>query len=299
MKLGFVGNNATKAICEHTTDIRLVIDELTEGVIVEHPSTNINDITCINTCIAVQNMIARPDLERAFFSELGIKSAISNSFLYGFIGPKGFSDLLEVSYSTKFMAGNIGPSLGFLQGTAIPATREVYQAFPMLSQIEQGLIAIEYAGEITLGCLHDYSICTILFGHQTGLFALYNELSQLPAQANFEWCFGKGEYCKVHENGVSVTTLLSNSPFPAPSSRRTEVIAPVGAEKHLYRVQFGAHEVAFVATWGKDIVEAKRRTRRTIENCVSFNPELQYRMDYGYKEQFVLSQATYTTLGGQ
>jgi len=299
MKLGLVATNAVKAICEHTKDIRLTIDELTEGVIVEHPNTSINDIECINTCRAVQNMLARPDLERAFQLELGIKTSTPTSYLYGFIGPKGLSDLLEVSYSTRFMSGDIGPSLGFVQGTAIPVTTEVYQAFPILKDLERVLIEIEYRGEIAFGCSEDYQICQILYGHQTGMFALYTELSQLSAQANFEWCFGKGEYCKVHTNGVSVTTLLSNSPFPVPTSSRTEVIAPVGAEKHLYRVQFNVHEVAFVATWGTDMIEAKRRARRTIENCVSFNPELQYRIDYGYKEQFVLSQPKYSELGGQ
>ena len=299
MKLGLVGSNAVKAICEHTTDVRVGIDDLTEGVIIEHPSTHVNDIPCINTCIAVQNMMARPELEKAFYKELGLVAAPVASFLYGFVGPKGFSDLLEISYSTRFMSGDVGPTLGFTQGTALPVPEEVYEAFPVLKDIEKTLIDLEYAGEIALGCTPDYKICTMLFGHQTGMFALYTELSQLSAQANFEWCFGKGTSCRLHVNGVSVTTLLSNSSFPVPSPKASEVIAPVGAEKHLYRVQFGLHEVAFVATWGTDMGEAKRRARRTIENCISFNPELQYRIDYGYKERFILSQQKYSQLGGQ
>ncbi len=299
MKLGLVSYNATKAICEHTKEVITTIDDTTEGVIVEDPNMVVNNIECINTCTAIQNMNARPDLKEAFFDELKIKKATPVSYLYGFINSTGFSDLLEVSFSTRFMSGNVGPVLGFVQGTAIPTNKEVYQAFPQLKKIEEALIAIDYRGEIGLGCTKDFNICNLIFGHQTGMFSLYTELSQLSAQANFEWCFGKGAFCKVHERGISVTTLLSSSPFPAPSSKQTEVIAPVGAEKHLYRVQFESHEVAFVSTWGKDIIEAKRRTRRTIENCVSFNPELQFRIDYGYKEQFVLNQPTYLDLGGQ
>lgn len=299
MRLGLIADTATKAICEHTKEVVVGVDELTEAVIVEHPYTHINDIKTINTCIAVQNMYARPNLREAFFQELGIHNSVATSFLYGYVGPKGFSNLLEVSYSTRFMAGEVGPSLGFVQGVAIPTGSEVRNAFPKINEIEKALIELEYVGEITLGCAKDYSICSILFGHQTGMFSLFTELSQLSPQANYEWCLGYGEACLVHADGVSVCTLISNSPFPIPSSKETNIIAPVGAERHLYRVQSNPHEVAFVSTWGKSLIEAKRRTRRTIENCVSFNPELQYRIDYGYKEQFVLSQERYSKLGGQ
>lgn len=299
MRIGLIAQGAEKAICEHTKEVVLGIDDLTEAVLVEYPGTYVPDLPSINTCLAVRNMKAQPKLEEMFQSELGVVNSTIDSFLYGFFNGKNFSDLLEVSYSTRFMAGDIGASIGFVQGTAIPATNEVFAAFPELTQIQTGLNEIEYRGEITLGCTRDFHISDIKFGHQTGLFALFTELSQLAPQANYEWCLGIGHECKVHEDGISVCTLISNPPFPVPTSETVPLIAPVGAEKHLYRVNAMSHEVAYVATWGVDLVEAKRRTRRTIENCVSFNPNLQYRYDYGYKERFVFSQEKYQKLGGQ
>lgn len=299
MKLGLLANNANKAICEHTKEVVIGIDDLTEAVIVENPLTHVPDILALNTCTAVRNLLSQEKLEKEFYQELDITIGKPISYLYGFIGDKGFSDLLEVSYSTRFMAGNVGPMLGFVQGTAIPTTSEIKQAFPQLVQIEQALKAIEYKGEITIGCSADYTICDIQYGHQTGMFALFTELSQLSPQANYEWCLGVGDKCLVHEDGVSVCTLLSNSPFPVPSPRPTTIVAPIGAERHLYRTDFYSHEVSYVATWGTSIIEAKRRTNRTIINCLSFNPYLQYRIDFGYKQQFVLSQQKYIDLGGQ
>jgi hypothetical protein len=299
MKLGLIADNAHKAICEHTKNVVVGIDDMTEAVIVEHPLTHVPDIDSINTCVAVRNLLTNTQMEEAFLAELNIKPGPSASLLYGYIGPKGFSDLLEVSYSTKFMSGDVGQNLGFVQGTGIPASPDIRMAFPQINKIEKALIDIEYKGEIVLGCAADYTICDIKYGHQTGLFALFTELSVLPPQANFEWCLGKGEKCSLHSDGVSVCTLLSNSPFPVPSPQPTTLIAPVGAERHLYRLVFNSHEVAFVSTWGTSIMEAKRRTRRTIENCVSFNPFLQYRIDYGYKERFIFNADRYKELGGQ
>ena len=299
MKLGLIADNAHKAICEHTKSVVVGVDDMTEAVIVEHPLTHVPDIDSINTCIAVRNLLTNKQLEEAFLRELEIKPACAVSFLYGFIGPKGLSDLLEVSYSTRFMSGDVGLNLGFVQGTGIPTGNDIRMAFPQIGKIEKALIDIEYRGEIVLGCTSDYQICDIKYGHQTGLFALFTELSVLPPQANYEFCLGKGDACTLHPEGVSVCTLLSNSPFPVPSPQPTNLIAPVGAERHLYRLVFNSHEVAFVSTWGTSVIEAKRRTRRTIENCVSFNPFLQYRIDYGYKEKFVFSQERYKELGGQ
>lgn len=299
MKLGLIAENSHKAICEHTKTVVVGIDDMTEAVIVENPLTHVPDIESINTCVAVRNLLTNADLERQFLEQLDIKPSTAVSFLYGFVGPKGFSDLLEVSYSTRFMSGDVGMSLGFVQGTGIPTDKEVRNAFPQISKIEKALVDIEYSGEIVLGCTSDYTICDIKYGHQTGMFALFTELSVLPPQANYEWCLGRGEKCTLHPEGISVCTLLSNSPFPAPAVQPTTLIAPVGAERHLYRLVFNSHEVAFVSTWGTSVMEAKRRTRRTIENCVSFNPFLQYRIDYGYKEKFVFSQERYKKLGGQ
>ena len=299
MKLGLIAETAAKAICEHTKHVVVGIDELTEGLIVENPKTYVPDIGCVNTCLAVRNMLIQPQLQEMFLGELGITGGSPVSLLYGFVGPKGFSDLLEVAYGTRFMSGDVGKSLGFVQGTALPVGKDVFTAFPQLLAIQEALKEIEYCGEITLGCKADFTLGTLRFGHNTGLFALFTELSQLSPQANYEWCLGVGTECKVHAEGVSVCTLLSNPPFPGVATTPSGVIAPSAAEKHLYRMIAGNQEIAYVATWGTTVIEAKRRTRRTIENCASYNPELQYRIDYGYKEKFVLSQDKYIQLGGQ
>ena len=75
MKLGLLALGAEKAICEHTKEVVLGIDELTEAVIVEHPGTFVPDIQSINTSLAVRNMHAQPNLKELFDKELEIGRA--------------------------------------------------------------------------------------------------------------------------------------------------------------------------------------------------------------------------------
>lgn len=295
MKFGLLAQTARDCIIEHTKNVSVGIDSATEAVIVENAGTYVPNIKALNTSLAVRNMIAQPELERLFRQDVGIVEGVPQSYLYGFMSGKGLSEMLEISYSRRFLTGNAGPVLGFVQGTGMLAV-DAHAAFPTLAGVEQALVELEYLGEIALGCTKEFQICDIQFGHNTGFFSLFTELSHLAPNSNYEWCLGIGDACKLHEEGIASTTLLSLPPFPHITQTTVPLVAPPAAERHLYRTQVAGHSLAYATAWGLDVREVKRRLRRTIENCVAYNNELQYRVDYGHREVFTLMQERYRSL---
>jgi hypothetical protein len=309
MNIGYMGDSAYRTVIEHCNSVTLGINEDTEAVIVEHAAIlPPKDLPVLNTCPAVYKLATHPELQESFNAVHNIVEAYPTSYLYGFIGPEGLSDVIEMTASTRFLTGEIGPQLGFVQGTGLKCTENVNMAIPDLPLLIDSLVTMKYRGEIAIGITQGFQVCSVQFGHFTGGFALYTELSKDSPQAMYEWCLGVGVGSKLAQDSVAVVTLLSYPPFPYSSDVGFSIKAPSGAEKHLYRVSQGKAEIAYSAAWGVEAYEAKRRCRKTIDNCRNYNKDIQYRIDYGCKEQFVidygckeqfvLSHKTWLALGG-
>jgi hypothetical protein len=275
MNIGYAGTANYRAVIEHTRDVTLNVNEDAQAVIVESAlMAGPTDLPVINTSPCVRGLMVDDECARGFKELYNIHDGYPATYLYGFIGPSGVSDLIELTHSTRFLTGEIGPQLGFAQGTAIACDDHTTMA--------------------TKG----FGICEVRFGHFTGGFCLYNELTSNNIQDSYEWCIGRGEPATLHTNGLSVCTLISHGPYPHDLAVHSAVKAPSGAEKHLYRVCHDKAEVAYAGAWGKDIFEAKRRCRKTLENCAQYDKAVQYRIDYGYKDLFVLNQDRYIDFGG-
>lgn len=299
MKIGYIGEGAYRTVMEHCKSITLGINEDTEACLVESAQMEgPSDLPCLNTCQGVRTLSNMPELATLFSQQHGLVDAYPTTYLYGFISPDGWSDMIEMTYSTRMLTGDIGVQVDFVQGTGLAVVDDLALAIPQTEGLKQSLVELEYRGEIKLGLTKDYKICSVEFGHSTAGFALYTELLSRNPQEMYEWCLGIGEKPRLFEDGVAVVTMLSYPPFPYDTSVGLSVKAPRGAEKHLYRVAYGKTEVAYASTWGKDIFEAKRRCRKTIDNCRAYNKDIQYRIDYGCGDFFVLSQERYEKMGG-
>ncbi len=300
MKLGYVGDSSYRTVIEHCKEVALGVNEDTEAVIVESSMIEgPRDLPLLNTNLAVRNLISTPALQAEFHQVLGLVEGFAVTYLYGFMSKERLGDLLEMTYSTRFLAGEIGSQLGFVQGTGLACSSDTKMAVRQLTEVEGMLQSMKYRGEILLGVTRDYQICSLQFGHFTGGFALFTELATANPQAFYEWCLGEEEEPHLYEQSVSVCTLLSYPPFPYNTEVGFSIKAPSGAERHLYRMSIDRCEVAYSATWGKDIFEAMRRCRKTIDNCRAYNKEIQYRIDFGRRQKFLLNQEKWLSLGGE
>jgi hypothetical protein len=298
MELAYVGDSAYRLVIEHSKNITLAITESTEAVVVEsatiEPPT---DLPAINTCPGVRALAINREWEAEFRSIHNVKDAYPATFLYGFISASGLSDMMEMTYSTRFLTGEIGPQVTFSKGTGLKCVEDLGQAVPDLPALVKSLVEIEYRGEIAFGITKDFHICAVRFGNFPLGFALYTEISKFSPQDNYEWCLDVGEAGRLNDS-ISVATLLSYPDYPYDTSTPLSIKAPASAEKHMYRFMVDATEVAYSAAWGEDIMEAKRRCRKTIDNCRNYNKDIQYRIDYGYKESFIISAERWLSLGG-
>lgn len=299
MKIGYMGERSYRAVIEHSKEITLAINEETEGVIVESALTEPPpDLLALNTCTGVRVMALNEEIRDNFNEVHGLSGGYPIVYLYGLLSPDGPSDFIEMTHSTRFLTGDIGPEVLFCQGSAVACDDSVYMAVPGLRGLINNLIDIGYRGEIAFGITADFKISAIQYGHLTLGFTLYTELSKHSPQSNYEWALGHGIGGKVHNKCTSIATLLSYPPFPYPVDKPMSVRAPNIAEKHLYRIQEGMHEIAYAAAWGDDVHEAKRRVRKTIDNCRNYNKDIQHRIDYGHKQRFLITPEVWRELGG-
>lgn len=300
MRVGLYAKQSPRAILEHTKNVTLGVTVDTEGIMVEDVLHNVtSDLPVINSSIGAKVIASVDEKRRLFREEFGFVDQKPESFLYGFLSPDKVSDLMEMQISGKFMTGNVGTDVGFVQGTAVPCDKDVYIAFPKLEGVIDALHILRYSGEIVIGVTRDFQICSLSFGHCTGAWSLFTELAQQSPQETIEFCFGKRPNCLLHSDRVATCTLLSYPPYPYTDTEPFSVLAPRIAERHLYRFNVGNSELAYAAASGKQVFEARRRIRRTTENCSNYNPVLQYRIDYGVRESFVFSQERYLALGGR
>lgn len=299
MKIAIVANTAQRAILEHIHDGTLDMSDDIEGVMVEDCLTSVpQGLPVINTCTGAIVLEQDEELRAAFHEEVGIVPGIPDSFLYGFISPTGVSDFMEMSVCDRLMVGGVGPKCGLVQGCAVPCSSDVYDAFPDLAVLIDALHQIQYCGEISIGISRNFKICTVMFGHCTGAFALFTELAAQNPQSTLEFAFGKRDICRLHETRISIATLFSYPPYPHANDTPFSIVAPRQAERHLFRFQVGASELAYASSSGDRLYEARRRLRRTMDACSKYNDSLQYRTDAGKFRRFVFSQERYRDRGG-
>ncbi|MDB4261298.1 hypothetical protein N9878_00385 [bacterium] len=297
MKLSVIARTAHRTIMEHTTSATLGMAAGVQGVWVEDPKEEVaTELPVVNTCVGARNLLGNPELMKDFGDAYGLVSGTPVSYLYLVLSPTSNSDVMELQISSRFMTGNVGAEIGFVQGTGLSCGPEVYEAFPNLEELIDALHVIQYCGELLLGVTRDFQICRMAVGHCTGAWSLFTELAQQSPQDTLEFCFGKRKKCLLHEDRVAVSTLLSYPPYPYTDRSSFSVLAPCIAERHLYRFNVGACELAFVAAGGGSVAEARRRVRRTIRNCEKYNPEIQYRVDYGKFCKFLFNEEKYRSI---
>lgn len=299
MKLGVNAIKSPRAILEHLTDGVMGVSPGVAGIIYEDVLQElIEGIPLVNTCIGAQVLEQSDKHLSLFYEGVGIVDKDPVAFLYGFISPTGVSDLMEMTVSNYLLTGDVGPQCGFVQGCGIPCSSEVFQAFPKLDLLLDALHQIQYCGEVAIGVTEDFQLCSLKLGHCTAAFALFTELSKQSPQSNYEYSFGKTGACLLHEDRISLCTLLSYPPYPHSKEMPFSIMAPNQAERHLFRHNLGKSELAYVAAFGSTVFEARRRVRKTIENCRKYYDSLQYRIDYGKYQKFVFNSEVYKERGG-
>jgi hypothetical protein len=273
-----------EAITGHTSEVTIGRTADTTALYLENPLLPIDEnLLCINSSLAIQNYLLNPKIKSAVNMHLGLTGEIGKSSLYAFFNGETFSDWLEVSFSTRFMAGNVGPDIGFATGVGLRCDSEVYAAVPQLGEIKKFLKESSYRGEVLLSITEDFRITNMLFGHFHGHFALYTELSQLgKADGILEFLVGNQLACELGSN-IGVANLVTLPPFPLqlPGLKVRNILAPQSAEKHLWRVRAGLLQTVVVSVRGLYLLEARRRMRKTMDNMSKYSPDIQYRIDYG------------------
>ena len=303
MKIAIVNSNGeNKSVWDHTTGNELNQLAGCEGVFLDSPLLNDGSIELpiINSCIGIQNLLLDEKLREATFDSLGFIPAekVNGNFLYCLFNGENFSEILELSTSMRFMTGGIGPKIPFAQGVGLKCSNTVYEAFPAIIRLREMLGRLNYHGEVLCQITPDYTISRAMFGHTYWAFAMFAEICKNSVQDMLEFMFGKIPTCELFDS-ICVGNLVSQSPFPNIGLVNHMIHAPKGAEKHLWRVPRQGGEFAIITCHGGYLKEARKRIRRTLDNLVGFNDELQYRIDYGLRMSFVLEVKRYKELEEQ
>ena len=293
MKIGILGNNIDAGIINHTYDVKMGIDEETEGIFAETLLLDLStDLPVANTCIAVQSLQVDKKLSEEFRRELRLSPAKSHSYLYGFYNGGRFSQFLECNYSTRFMNENVGPNVGFSVGVGLGVRCKIIEAIPMLNIIQDALMKMEYAGEVLLGITDGYEICSVEFGHFFGLFSIYAEICKQNTQEILEFCLGRETEIELFPD-LSISCLVTKPPFPAPAFKNGRIEIPKSAEKHTWRVEMSNTDLIIVTAHGANIYQTRDRIRLTLDNMKKYDADLQHRTDFGFKGKFLLESETY------
>lgn len=301
MKMSINATSNMRDILEHTKSVTLGVSPSTTHIIWDdiYPiPLELRDRNHMNNSASIAKLLQNPEAYETFKTVFNITKGQTAFHLYGFIGPNGVGDLIEISAKHRFMVGDCGPIVPFVQCAGIACDSTIYDALPTLVGLLNGIQEIGYCGELLISCTESFEICDITFGHNVAGFALVCEMSKQNPQSFFEFCFGLTPTYALHTDRIAINTLLSYPPFPANTDTPFTILAPPSSEKHLYRFSIGRNELAYVCTWGLYVQEAKRRCRRTIDSCRNYYDLLQYRVDYGYKDKFYIMSDLYGRLGG-
>lgn len=300
MKIAIVNSQGyNKSVWDHTVGNELNSLLNCDGVFFDSPLINdgsIKDIPLVNTSVGIQNLILNEELRVKAFESIGITlgkaKGARDTCLYSLFNGKEFAEFMEISYSDRFMTGDVGPEVGFSHGVGIKCGTQIYEAFPSLIRLREMLTKLDYHGEILLNVTPEYLVTNVWFGHCEWAFPLYSEISQNNVQDLLLFMFGKSIEIKLYDS-IAISTLVSLPPFPTIGLSNKIIHAPKGAEKHLWRFQTLGSEQLCIVCHGAYLREARKRIRRTLDNLVQFDSSLQYRIDYGLRMPFTFMADKY------
>jgi hypothetical protein len=298
MKVAIVSTiGELESVVGHGTMATVGRTEDTTALMLESPLLPLDEnLLMINGSIEIQNYLLNPNIHKAINEQLGITGEPGCSSLYGFWNGEKFSDWLEVCFSLKLMSGNVGVEAGFTTGTALRVDCEAKLALPQIELIEKFLKETSYKGEVLLTITKDFKVTRLGFGHFYGHFGLYTELSRLGKVDGILEFLGGIQPELILGDALGIGNIVSLPPFPwkIPQVKSRVILAPQSAEKHLWRIRNEQLQFVYVTVRGLSLIEAKRRMRRTMDNMASYNPDIQYRIDYGHStSSFVLGLETY------
>tara|TARA_R100000306_G_scaffold20824_1_gene24734 strand:+ start:4829 stop:5737 length:909 start_codon:yes stop_codon:yes gene_type:complete len=247
-----------------------------------------------NSCTAMLRFSLEPEMLHEYLHALGCSGKDPVSYVYGLFNGKEFSDLIEVSFSGRFMNHEVGPHLGFTCGTAIKISEDFGAAIPQYTNVLESLSSMNYRGEVCFGIAKNFELVNLTFGHFYGHFALFAELALNKVQDILEFIFGEVITCPLRD-GIALGNLVTKYPFPAHGEGR--ITAPRNAETHLWRMFYPINqEKVLVTAHGKTLREAKQRVYRSINNMASYDDTIQYRSDFYRNEDFLLVEEDFKAM---
>lgn len=294
-------NGEAKCLLDHTN--YKIVDGTAGPVFYDNPLTDIPAATLpINTSIGVQNLILHPEVGQELFESI-ISQQDQVSFLYGIFNGIEFTEFIEVNCTLRFMTGDIGPEIGFTTGAAFHVPLDdVKSGLQDLAKIEGILEDLKYRGFVRLGISEGFLITNISYGYFYGDFGLFCELCKNSVDEIIESALRPAIKLRFLDT-ISVGCLVTQYPFPVPVNENhislSSLAAPKSAEKHLWRIYFSRYcESVLITSHGDSLQEARRRIRRTIDNMLRYNRNIQYRFDYGNRLNFLFSQDKYEKASG-
>jgi hypothetical protein len=295
MKLAIINSDGSnKSVWEHTVGNELNQVGGCEGMFLDSPMVDDRsvDLPVVNSCVGIQNILLNDELRSDLYQSMGIIPGASTASLYALFNGTKFSEFIEIAYSGRFMTGDIGPDIIFSHGAGIKCKSHIHEAFPALIKLREMLTKLQYHGEVFCTISKDFIITDVRFGHNVWAFGMFSEICKSSVQDMLGFMFEQVEVCELHES-ICVANLITSAPFPSRSLTPKKIHAPKGAEKHLWRIPYGGSENVLAICHGSYLKEARKRIRRTIDNLLSFDNELQYRLDYGLRMEFVLNSDEY------
>ncbi len=289
------GTGEAKCVVDHVENALLGLTPSVEVVFADHPLADLlGEIPVLNSCVAIRNAILHPELQQGLFETWQVKPGPWKSSFFALFNGTDFSDWLEVGFSTRFMTGNVGPVVGFAQGAGLRA-EGVLDGVRGMDKVQRTLRDIGYRGQVLLYVNELFELTDVRFGHFYAHWGIFSELCKVSNGEMISFLLGDMPGCELYDS-VCVANLVSMMPFPSLSIQTQAIHAPKNAEKHLWRVPRGLGETVLITVHGDTVHEGRRRIRRTLDNMLQGNPDLQYRTDYGYGLGFTLARERYVKL---
>jgi hypothetical protein len=210
------------------------------------------------------------------------------AYLFSLFNGVIFSDWMEISHSERFMNKDVGPRIGFVTGVGLPVNYPVLEAIPKLELIREGLVKLNYVGEVLVGITRSFTVSSLLLGHFPGPFAMYCEGNKNKPQEVMEFCFQRVDKAPLYD--AIVFANLVTKPTETP------IAAPRSAESHIWRFYQGHKELALITVYGKTLAECRKRIWITLENMAGYDRDIQFRTDFGHDREFVLMADKYKEL---
>lgn len=283
------------ALQSKISNSRIGVDPDTEKVLFESIETPIEiagNKEYANSSVGIQSIQQIPEAQDRVNKELSIQDGRIGTAIYTVSNGSNFADWIEIDFSLKMFSGNIGPNVIFTQGCGMKLDINPLDAVARLASLRDTIEKLEYRGEVLVLINENFTINSVLFGHNFGPMAILSELSALPVSNIINFIFGTSNTLKLQDD-IVVGNLVWQIPYPAlPPRLLPPMVAPVAAEKHIWRVHENSHELALLMSKGNGAYKnCWTRIGYTLRNIKLSNPYICHRNDYGSsRRSFLFSQ---------